>query len=243
MSRKLILKILTGSRAYGLHTPESDYDYHGVYVTPTSELLAVGANPRECSGEWYESEKEDFQAWEIGHFLDLATRGNPTVLETFVAPVVISTPLGFELRGLLPFVLSKHKVYNAFRGYAKNQRAKLFNKPDDPTSDQPSKRTWKFAVQYLRVLMQGERLLRTGEFCTDMYAYQHRYKSWGIGMMLAWSCLVGVRDGQYSLGKVIDWARVFEDIMKEAFLSSKLPDEPDMEKVNKFLLKVRKEIW
>ena len=30
----MILKVLTGSRAYGLETPESDYDYHGVFVTP-----------------------------------------------------------------------------------------------------------------------------------------------------------------------------------------------------------------
>ena len=43
-----ILKVLTGSRAYGLDTPESDYDYHGVYVTPTSELLAIGPNPPTC---------------------------------------------------------------------------------------------------------------------------------------------------------------------------------------------------
>ncbi|KKK55536.1 hypothetical protein LCGC14_3073540 [marine sediment metagenome] len=80
----MILKVLTGSRAYGLETPESDFDFHGVYVTPTSQLLAIGPKPKESI--WKEGD-EDFQSWEIGRFLDLAVHCNPTVLETFVAPV------------------------------------------------------------------------------------------------------------------------------------------------------------
>src|SRR3990167_7517113 len=71
----------------------------------------------------------DTQGWELGRFLFLATKCNPTVLETFVAPTVFndSCPvsaqgnLAVELRGLLPYVLSRQLVHDAFRGYAPNQ--------------------------------------------------------------------------------------------------------------------------
>lgn len=34
---KQVLKVLVGSRAHGLHNQDSDFDYRGVYVAPTSD--------------------------------------------------------------------------------------------------------------------------------------------------------------------------------------------------------------
>src|SRR3990167_9939128 len=196
----LILRTLAGSRAYGLSAPGSDWDYHEVFVAPTSELLSLGSEARRT--RWEEKQEgADTQAWELGHFLHLATKCNPTVLETFVAPTVFDDgspcPVGeqgslaVELRGLLPPVLSTKPVYDALRGYAHNQRAKLFNKPDDPTKDQTSARQWKFAAQYLRVLIVGERLLRTGKLTINMHEYP------GLGLEL----LRKTRQGSLTLGE------------------------------------------
>ncbi|KKM23121.1 hypothetical protein LCGC14_1618320, partial [marine sediment metagenome] len=173
MTNKMILKTVAGSRAYGLETPESDWDYHAVFVIPTVDILALGANPKRRA--WDESKEVDMQTWEVGHFLHLATKGNPTILETFVTPPVDTTLTrdthGYKLRKLLPFVLNKRYVRAAYLGYAHNQRAKLFNKSDDPTAVQPSERAWKFATQYIRVLIQGEYLLRTGELVVNVGLY------------------------------------------------------------------------
>jgi predicted nucleotidyltransferase len=227
-----ILKVLTGSRAYGLETEGSDWDYHGVFVTPTSELLSIGPKPKESV--WKEGD-EDFQSWEVGHFLHLATKCNPTVLETFVAPFVESTPLGFELRSLFESMLARKRVFDAFRGYAHNQRTKLFQKPDDPAAAQPSERAWKFATQYLRVLLQGERLLRTGNLVLNMHDYGPPD-----------ACVDFLRDvkaGQFSMGSVIDKAAQLEDRLEAAYNGSSMRVEPDLEAVNEFLLRVRKEHW
>ena len=237
----LILRTLAGSRAYGLATPESDYDFHEVFVTPTSELLSLGSEVRRA--RWEEKQEgADTQAWELSHFLHLATKCNPTVLETFVAPIVYDNAaptldeqtLAHELRGLLPYVLSRQLVHDAFRGYAHNQRAKLFTKPDDPTKDQPSERAWKFAAQYLRVLIVGERLLRTGNLTINMNDYH------GMGIEI----LRRIRRGNFTLGEVIDLAKDIERDLEKSFAESNaVPEKPRLEVVNDFLLKVRREHW
>ncbi len=226
----MILKVLTGSRAYKLETPESDFDYHGVYMTPTSELLAIGPKPKESI--WKEGD-EDFQSWELGHFLDLAVHCNPTVLETFVAPVEYDTPYGHELRTLFPYVLTRKRVYDAFLGYSHNQQKKMFNKPDNPAENQPSPQAWKFAVQHLRILLQGERLLRTGEFVLDMTAYTDDARS----------LLMDIKRGEFSMGFVIDLADEFKKRLELAFVDSSVREAPDLGAVNMFLLDVRREVW
>ena len=37
-----ILKVLVGSRAHGLADEDSDYDYRGVYVNATTDILSIG---------------------------------------------------------------------------------------------------------------------------------------------------------------------------------------------------------
>lgn len=225
----VILQVLTGSRAYGLDTPESDYDYHGVYVTPTSELVAIGRDKK--SRIWDENPKQDTVQWELGHFLFESTKCNPTMLETFVGPVEFVTDYGDRLRRLFPLVLARKRLYEACLGYAHNQQKKMFDKPDSPTETQPSERAWKFAVQYLRVLIQGEHLLRSGQFELNMHTLQAR------------DYLMEVRRGEHSMGEVIDRATIHKMRLELAFVESKVREEPDFDAVNKFLIEVRKEVW
>ncbi len=238
MTNKMILKTVAGSRAYGLETPESDWDYHAVFVTPTVDILALGANPKGRA--WDESKEVDMQTWEIGKFLSLATKCNPTILETFVAPIDTLSPYGKGLRKLLPFVLSKRYVRAAYLGYAHNQRAKLFNKPDDPTEAQPSERTWKFATQYLRVLIQGERLLRTSELVLDMSKYDELRLGHVIPVR---EYLLDVKAGNHSMGDIIDEATWLERRLESAYDNTQLPNVADLERVNEFLIQVRKDFW
>ncbi len=233
----LILKTLAGVRAYGLETEGSDWDFHAVFVTPTSALLSLGQRPAESVWKEGGAGGEDLQSWELGRFLYLAVKNNPTVLETFVAPIEVmhTTKLGRELRELFPHVLSRKRVFDAYRGYAHNQRAKLFSKPDDPTAAQPGDRAWKFAAQYLRILMQGERLLRTGGLALDMNMYGPA--------RAARNFLLDVKHGKHSMGYVIDRAAVLEEMLKVAYDDSEIPEKADLGAVNEFLLRIRKGAW
>ncbi len=216
---KTILRVLVGSRAHGLHTEESDYDWRGVFITPTSELLKLGGKTTQTS--WIEG-KEDDTSWEVGKFLFMAMKCNPTILEAFRAPAAASDDWGRELQGLFPYVWNSTDVKNSFLGYGLNQRKKFLDNKDI--------RPHKYAVAYLRTLYQAVQLLETGSFDIDA-------TKWPIFSKLkAW------KNKDYSLGDVIETTREWELKVEDAYLRN--PDkkgDPDI--VNEYLLRIRKEHW
>jgi uncharacterized protein len=219
-----ILKVVVGSVAHGLAKATSDTDYRGVFVTPTSELLKIGAYTPKSSWlhESERSEKLDDVSWEIGHFLFLAIKCNPTVLETFLAPDYTANAWGEEVRALFPSVWNSIGVASAFIGYAHNQRKKLLEDKD--------KRRNKYATAYVRTLYNAWELLSTGTFHVDVR-----------GTEIEQTCR-RFRAGEYRLGEVIDVCATWETRVKEACENN--PDkQADLAKVNDLLLRVRKAYW
>lgn len=226
--------MLVGSRAHGLENLDSDYDYRGVYVLPTKEILSLGYNYK--GSHWLEGEKEDQTSWEIGHFLLLATKCNPTILEVFKAPLANNTSgspisaetdyqsfsgFGRELRELFPYLWNPQDAFNAFTGYGLNQRKKML--------DNHLGRWEKYAVAYLRTLYNLNHLLVSYDFA--LFVPQGSFKE----------LLLRVKSSQISSGEVIDIAQKLENQAKTALASCS--QKQDLEKVNDFLLKVRKEFW
>jgi predicted nucleotidyltransferase len=221
---KQILKVIVGSQAHGLAGPESDFDYRGVFVIPTSELLKIGGQKTQTTN-WIEG-KEDDTSWELAHFLFLATKCNPTILETFLAPIM-PTPIqdalwGLELRELFPHIWNSIDVYNAFRGYSKNQQKKFLDKKDT--------RPHKYASAYLRVLYQGVQLLQTGTFPVD-------FRETSV-----YDSLVRWKHEDYTIGEVMTETEKWENIFEAAFAAN-ADKKTNLEPVNEFLLKVRQEYW
>lgn len=218
-----ILKVLVGSRAHGLHTEESDYDWRGVFVTPTQDILKIGGTTQQTS--WIEG-KEDDTSWEVGKFLLMATKCNPTVLEVFKCsthPVAIQHALwGMRLQGLFPHVWNSNDVRNAFVGYGLNQRKKFLDNKDV--------RPHKYAVAYLRTLYMATQLLETGDFSVDMTNEPI------FPVLKRW------KNKDYGLGEVIDITREWEGKVEVAY--QKNPDKKtNIDPVNEFLLQVRKDFW
>lgn len=216
---KQILKTIVGSQAHGLATPESDFDYRGVFVQPTNEILAIG--PKRQHTNWTEDNVDD-TSHEIGHFLFLATKSNPTILEVFLAPIADSTDEGLELRSLFPYVWESLAVRNAFIGYGLNQRKKFLDNKD--------KRREKYAAAYLRVLYNAYELLTTGTFTvrvadTEVGETVRRFKS-----------------GDFEIGEVIQVCSDWQIKVEKAYDACE-KKEADKDKINEFLLKVRKEHW
>jgi len=231
--KSLILKCLVGSRAHGLHTKDSDHDYRGVYVESTKDVLSLGYKYK--GSHWLEG-KEDQTTYEIGHFLHLALRCNPTILEVFMAPKIpIHTPpdnpledlslrkLSDELRGLFPYVWNPQDAFNAFTGYGLNQRKKMLDKKDD--------RPRKYAVAYLRTLYNLWDLLHYGKFSLKVVdpAFKKELERIKYGTE------------SFDMGHIINLAECL--MAKTKSILSLCDHKADPEKVNDFLLKIRKDYF
>lgn len=210
-----ILKVLVGSQAHGLEAPASDVDFRSVLVIPTADLFRLGfkyEHTRLLEGQ------DDETTWEIGRFLSLAVHCHPLVLETFLAPAAAMDEWGAELRGLFPAVWNARRAYDAFIGYAANQRKKFLEKKDG--------RPAKYAAAYVRVLYNLCELLESGSFTV-------RIAETPIGETIG-----RIKQGQMRPGAVIDLG---EDWTQEA--TRRLDGcrhEADLERVNDFLIRLRK---
>jgi hypothetical protein len=72
---RLLYKVLAGSHATNLATPDSDEDWRGVYQVPTRALLGLKPPPETIE------QPPDTTYWELGHFARLCLRGNPNIME------------------------------------------------------------------------------------------------------------------------------------------------------------------
>lgn len=176
----MILEVIIGSHAYGLASEESDVDRRGVFVAPTEAFWRLEKPPTSIEGPG-----EERLSWEVEHFCRLGLKSNPTVLETLVSPLVeICTPLGEELRDLLPAFLSRYAV-RAFTRATQMQlsRAGRNLKP-------------KQLMHVVRLRLVGLNLVRTGRY--DITADRS---------------LLKIRDGSMPWDDAVAWAhRLGEEI-------------------------------
>lgn len=213
-----ILKVLVGSQAHGLATPNSDKDYRAVFLTPTEDFHKLYAKPKSTT--WVEGD-EDNTGWELGHFLEMACKCNPTILEVFHAPVMETTTLGVELRGMFNEVWNIKDLVNSHVGYSLNQRKKFFDK------EHKHERKSKYAVAYLRTLYVAYHFLETGDYIVDMAGTPVHE------VLTRW------KTGDWKVGEVVEMCELFKDKI-EAF-PIMFKKETNIDKVNEFIIRVRKE--
>lgn len=72
----IIFSKLWGSRSHNTAKADSDYDYLGVYVAKTRDVLSLDKPPETVT-----SDKPDYQYHEAGKFAELLMKGNPGIIE------------------------------------------------------------------------------------------------------------------------------------------------------------------
>ena len=194
-------------------------------------LSPFGSKP--VSNTWIEGDVDN-TAYEISHFLFLATKSNPTILETFVAPITVSglSGWGAELRALFPYVWDSDQALAAFTGYGYNQRKKFLDNKDN--------RANKYAVAWLRTLIMATELFSTGTINLDLSrrdADGSTYYAHG-----EYETLQLWKAGIWKLGEVMDTCDEWEDRARVAHAQSE-KRKPDLDRINEFLLRVRKAYW
>lgn len=92
---KVLFAVESGSRAWGFHSPDSDYDVRFVYVRPVEWYLTIG-NRRDVfdafkavsAGTEFDDPLLDIVGWDISKTLHLLRKSNPQLHEWLNSPIV-----------------------------------------------------------------------------------------------------------------------------------------------------------
>ncbi|MYW01661.1 nucleotidyltransferase domain-containing protein [Streptomyces sp. SID3343] len=167
--RTLLLGVV-GSTAYGLATAESDEDLLGVYLAESRDVLGLDGASVVSGSEV--TTKPDRTMHELGKYCVLALKCNPTVTELLWLPEYrVETEAGRRLRAMRGSFLSTEYVRSAYGGYALQQAKRLLGRHESGKqgfSADTAKRTAKHGRHCLRLLLQAQQLLRTGELVLDV---------------------------------------------------------------------------
>jgi predicted nucleotidyltransferase len=214
----VILRVAVGSQAFGLATETSDEDRRGVFL-PCAELTWSLFKPPEQVE--YSTDGIEEVDWELEKFLRLALQADPNILETLWSPQVLHvTDLGQELRDLRDAFLSRH-LYKTYSGYVLSQ-FRLMRKNHDTKGTYKA----KHAMHLIRLLFSGIHALRTGEILVDVG--EHREE------------LLRIKSGALSFEDVRTRALEMDQVFQQAFAATTLPERPDYERVNRFLIRARR---
>jgi len=124
-SKNLILfETISGSRAFGLATENSDTDIRGVYYLPKEDFFGLNYVPQMSN------ETNDITYYEIGRLMELLQKNNPNILEVLASPedcILQRHPLMDLLK---PEDFLSKLCKDTFAGYAISQirKAKGLNK-------------------------------------------------------------------------------------------------------------------
>lgn len=148
----------TGSRAYGLNHANSDLDQMGVFIAPTVEVAGLDWNKYSESWTNTSPDGDDLTLHEIGKYLKLVLKGNPTLVELlFMDEYSKLTNTGKYILRYRDAILSEPAIRNSYYGYAISQLIRVREAGGDFKP--------KMARHTLRIARQGKELLETGK-CT-----------------------------------------------------------------------------
>ncbi len=210
------LRSVIGSRAYGLEHSESDTDRRGFFLPPADLHWSLVGVPEQLENE---ATQETF--WEIGKFLKLALKANPNVLECLYSPVVeFATPIAQELISMRSIFLSK-QLHDTYNGYVSSHFRKLA--ADIRQRGEPK---WKHVMHLLRLLIGGIIALEQNHVVVTVGEHRDR--------------LLAVRRGEVQWIEIELWYAELQSRFDSALASTTLPDQPDVEQANAYLIRARR---
>jgi hypothetical protein len=151
----------------------------------------------------------------------LALKANPNVLGCLYTPLVEkATPLAEELLAMKTIFLSR-MVYQTYNGYVMSQFKKM--QADIRNKGQVK---WKHVMHLIRLLLSGIGVLRDGSVPVKVDDYRDR--------------LLAIRRGEVPWDDVENWRLSLHQEFNAAFETTKLPERPDYERANAFLISARR---
>jgi predicted nucleotidyltransferase len=236
---RIIRKTIAGSNSYGTaREPEkdefgnaipgtgSDLDIRGIFVPHRKFLLGI-----ENVHQFNDKDQDDIEYFSIQKFVSLAIEGNPNVVEQlFVSPqhVLFEDEFGKELYDMRYEFLTKN-AYGRFGGYAYAQMKRMDSKGNHNSHNSHWDIVEKYgydtkqAMHLVRLFNMGIQILTE----RDLHTLRPEREE-----------LLAIRYGKYTLEEIYAYADRLNTKLEEAMMNSTIPEYPDFDKINKWLISV-----
>jgi predicted nucleotidyltransferase len=248
-----ILRATVGSTVHGLHHGgQDDRDEMAVFIEPPEYLLGLrlarksGVRTPYRFEHWVERTQPEGArsgpgdldvAYSLRKYVRLALKGHPTVLLLLFVPdelTLVETELGRRLRQLRPAIISK-RAGRGYLGYLRGQKERLIGTRGQKRVNRPELveahgYDTKYAMHALRLGYQGVELLETGRVTLPIPESGR-------------SRVMAVRRGERSFDEVLAEIDEVEQRLEAALEQTALPDSPDDDAVNAFLVDAYRQAW
>ncbi|MFS0782670.1 DNA polymerase beta superfamily protein [Bacillus sp. 1P06AnD] len=147
----------SGSRVWGTHTEQSDYDVRFIYIHPREVYLSidpVGIGRKRDVIELPKRQNLDIYGWDLTKSLRLLRKSNPSILEWIHSPIIYmqaSNDIYGQLKKVAEDIFSPvpclhHYVNMAQKNYHDCQHSSTFNK-----------KKWIYAVRSMLLALWTEK--------------------------------------------------------------------------------------
>jgi uncharacterized protein len=121
----VLFAVESGSRMWGFHSEDSDYDVRFIYIKPPESYLSIfpvrDVIETPIHYDEFLSADFDMNGWDIKKALRLATESNRALIEWVQSPIVYKRSEGFE--DFKSYVLKHadlHGLYKHYSGWSRN---------------------------------------------------------------------------------------------------------------------------
>lgn len=239
-----ILEAVVGSTLFGTQSKysASDTDLLGVTIERIDEAMGFSTKDTwtyttKKEGERSKDGDVDSTVYGLKKFLSLALKNNPTIISALFIPdkfIKYKTSEWDELVDLTDSIVCK-RAYFPFSGYMRQQYERLIGERGQKNVTRPELvekfgYDTKYAGHVIRLGYQGIELLKTGKITLPMPKKERQ-------------TVINIRNGQYFLDKIDAMIKDIEKELYEAYIDSKLPEEPDSKKVEDWMLNAYIQAW
>lgn len=223
---RLILLCVSGSKSHGTDTKDSDIDIRGCRMPSEAELYGL----KDKESGTYVDNNTDTTIYTFHRFVKLCCKANPNIIESLGVrdeDVLFASYTGHLLLKNRKMFLSKNAVYHAYGGFARRESVQIKHKEDN-SRGVDFLRFAKQMMQLVRLLKLGTEILKTGDIRT------YRGDDIELLMKIRYGIYLDselrIHDGYWKL--VDSCFRDFEN----AYSESVLPENVDMDKIEKFVI-------
>jgi predicted nucleotidyltransferase len=239
--RGTILRVQVGSGLHGTAIQgQDDRDEMGICVEPPEYVVGLSRFEQYIFRTQPEGHRSgpgdlDLIVYSLRKWVRLALQGNPTVLLPMFVPeseIVECTDLGRELRANPEIVLSRAAGMR-FIGYLRAQRAGMLGTSRHTNRPELIAKYGfdaKYAMHMVRLGVQGVELMETGRITLPVP------EPW-----LTW--LRELRQGRHTKDEALAAADELEAKLTKLLDSSPLPQRPDHERANRWLIESYQRAW